>query len=101
MPDEPRRLAQHGGQRVKGAQSVRHYGTSKSYLVDRLRRENLTSLAEAVERGRVSAYAVATRLGWITRHPITGTGSENQARRRRHQLDTLMREGYFDARQRG
>jgi hypothetical protein len=80
MADEP------GGRRSKG-----QHGTSRTYIIDRLRREGRTDLAAAVESGRVSAYAVGCELDWMTRHARLGTGSTNQAKRRRHQLRTLMR----------
>jgi hypothetical protein len=91
MAEEPQ-LGRHGGKRIKGQQAVRHHGTNKSYIVSRLKRENLLDLVAAIESGRVSAYAVAIELGWASRRPTLGTGSGNQARRRRHQLATLMRE---------
>jgi hypothetical protein len=89
---EELQLTRHGGRRTKGAQTVRQYGSSRSYIIDRLKRENLLALVGAVEAGRVSAYAIAIELGWIRRRPTLGTGSENQATRRRHQLNTLLRE---------
>jgi len=56
-------------------------GTSRDYIIGRLRREKLDHLADAVERGEVSAYAIACELGWQKRK-ILGTGSENEAKRR-------------------
>jgi hypothetical protein len=97
MPEEPQ-LGPHGGKRVKGQQAVRQHGTSKSYIISRLRRENLPHLAAAIESGRVSAFAIATQFGWASRRPTLGTGSPNQAKRRRHQLATVMREGRRDVR---
>src|SRR5262245_34495361 len=42
-------------------------GTSRSYLLRRLRRAGRPDLVAAIEDGRVSAYAVAVALGWQTR----------------------------------
>jgi hypothetical protein len=56
-------------------------GTSREYIIGRLRREKRDDLADAVECGKVSAYAIAVELGWQKRK-ILGTGSENQAKRR-------------------
>jgi hypothetical protein len=67
-------------------------GTSRVYLLNRLRREGHTDLADAVEAGKISAYAIAVELGWVTRHPIVGTGSSNQAKRRQHRIRAVLRE---------
>ena len=67
-------------------------GTSREYLLDRLRRVGPPDLVEAVEAGHVSAYAVACEMGWMRRPAPIGTGSTNQAKRRRFQLDALMSE---------
>jgi hypothetical protein len=90
MTEDQQSSAQH----IKG---TRHYGTSRAYVLDRLRRAGLTDLANAVERGRISAHAAAVQLGWVRRRPTLGTGSGNQARGRRYRLKALMREGQFDA----
>jgi len=74
----------------------RQHGTSRSYLIDRLRREGLADLVAAIESGRVSAYAVGCELGWVTRHATLGTGSTNQSKRRRYQLRILLRESRSD-----
>ena len=71
---------------------MRQDGTSRAYLIERLRREGRADLVAAVESGQVSAYAVAVDLGWVTRHPTLGTGSTNQAKRREHQLNNVLRE---------
>jgi hypothetical protein len=71
---------------------VRQNGTSRAYLIERLRREGRADLVAAVESGQVSAYAVAVDLGWVARHPTFGTGSTNQAKRREHQLNNVLRE---------
>jgi len=76
----------------EGPRVVRQDGTSRAYLIERLRREGRADLVAAVESGQVSAYAVAVDLGWVTRHPTLGTGSTNQAKRREHQLNNVLRE---------
>ena len=63
-------------------------GTSREYIIGRLRREKLDHLVEAIERGQVSAYAIACELGWQKRK-ILGTGSENEAKRRAWALHKL------------
>ena len=63
-------------------------GTSREYIISRLRREKLDHLADAVERNEVSAFAVACELGWHKRK-IQGGGSENQAKRRAWALHKL------------
>jgi hypothetical protein len=73
------------------------YGTSRRYLLARMRQEGLHALAAAVEAGRVSAFAAAIELGWQKPPVRTGTGSPNQAKRRRMQIRALIREGLFDA----
>jgi hypothetical protein len=71
------------------------HGTSKRYLVSRLRRtEGLSHLADAVEAGKISAHAVAIELGWIRRPPLKG-GSTNAAKRRRIELQRLLREAAY------
>ena len=57
-------------------------GTSRRYLIRRLRREGRPDLAEAIERDQIAAYAVACALGWQRRQNVRGTGSGNQAKRR-------------------
>jgi hypothetical protein len=61
-------------------------GTSRRYLIRRLRREGRLDLAEAVERDEIAAYAVACALGWQRRQNVRGTGSTNQAKRRAFRL---------------
>lgn len=89
MAEDPR-SNRRDGRRIK------QHGTSRGYILERLRRAGQTDLAIAVESGRVSAYAIACELGWITRHPTLGTGSTNQAKRRRYRLDTLLGSGRPD-----
>jgi hypothetical protein len=64
----------------------RPLGTSREYILDRLRREGHHSWLEAVENGRLSAFAVACELGWAQRPPTLTGEKAHQAKRRRHQL---------------
>ena len=64
-------------------------GTSRTYIVERLRREGMPDLADAVEDGQVSAYAIACELGWQKRPEPLGTGSPNEAKRRAWRLRAL------------
>jgi hypothetical protein len=64
-------------------------GTSVSHLIKRLRDLGRQDLLDAVEGGRISAYAAAEWAGLLTRRPIEGTGSTNRARRRQRQLEAL------------
>jgi hypothetical protein len=73
----------------------RHYhGTSRRYILARLRQEGLGALAEAVTERRVSAYAIAAELGWVRRSERT-VGSPNAEKRRRLQIAVLKSEGLF------
>jgi hypothetical protein len=64
------------------------HGTSKAYIVDRLKRENQIAFLGAIERGELTPFAVACALGWVERQetlvPITP-----QARKRQHRLKTI------------
>ena len=68
---------------------VSHYGTSRDYLLRRLRLEGYDDLAQAVEAGEVSAFSVAVALGWRRRPQTLGVGSSNEARRRAYRLSKL------------
>jgi len=68
------------------------HGTSKAYIVDRLRRENQTALLAAVEVGTITAMAAAVELGWVKRPPGMG-GSTHKAKRIQHQLQAITGEG--------
>jgi hypothetical protein len=63
-------------------------GTSRAYIISRLRREGMSHLAEAIENGECSAFEIACELGWQKRR-ILGTGSENQAKARAWRLRAL------------
>src|SRR5262245_7511173 len=65
-------------------------GTSRAYILHRLRKAGRADLIEAIEAGEISALAVAIELGWARRRPTLGTGSTNQARLRQHRLTLLM-----------
>ena len=56
-------------------------GTSRDYILTRLKREKLDHFIEAIEGGQVSAYAIAASLGWTTRPAVLGTGSDNETKR--------------------
>jgi hypothetical protein len=68
------------------------HGTSKQYLVERLRRENQTALLAAVEAGKITALSAAVSLGWVRRPPRMG-GSTHRAKRIQHQLRAITGEG--------
>jgi hypothetical protein len=66
-----------------------HRGTSRAYLLRKLRLAGRTDLVTAIELGEVTTLACAVALGWRKRPPILGTGSSNQAKRREHRLRAL------------
>jgi hypothetical protein len=85
MPDQPEATySQRPG--------VRHFGNSREYLLDRMRREGLTRCVEAVERGELSAFEIAVALGWQKRRPILGTGNMSRAKRREIKLRTILQQ---------
>ena len=49
---------------------TRQTGTSRAYLLKRLRRDGYGDLLAAVENGRLSAYAAAEAAGYVTRRPV-------------------------------
>jgi hypothetical protein len=67
-------------------------GTSREYLISRLRKEGHFTLLAAVERGDLSAFAAAEECGFVTRRPTLGTGSENATRRRLFALRAALRD---------
>jgi hypothetical protein len=71
--------------------SPRPTGTSRAYFLERLKREGRADLLAAIENGQLSAYAAAEAAGYVTRRPILGTGSTNQARRRARVVDGEIR----------
>ena len=66
-------------------------GTSREYLLDRLQRAGRFDLLEGVARGRISVLTAAEAAGFVRRRPITGRGSPNAAKRRRFELQALLR----------
>jgi hypothetical protein len=67
-------------------------GTGRDYIIARLQRAGLTDFVVAIENGRVSAFAIGCKLGWIKRPRPLGTGSPNRTKRRQHAMRILMRE---------
>jgi hypothetical protein len=65
----------------------RRLGTSREYILGRLKREGLTQWIEPIESGRLSAYAVACELGWAKRAATLSGESSGQAKRRRVALE--------------
>jgi hypothetical protein len=80
----------------KHPQSPRLGSTSRPYIIRRLQNLGLHGLVTAIGQGRVSAHTVAVELGWVRPRPLHG-GSPNKAKRRRYQVNALIREGLFDA----
>jgi hypothetical protein len=72
------------------------HGTSKQYLVERLRRENQTALLAAVEAGEISALSAAVSLGWIQRPPVVGKYPHRE-KQRQHRLRAITGEGLSPA----
>jgi hypothetical protein len=66
-----------------------HRGTSRAYLLRKLRLAGRDDLVEAILSGEASAFSVAVALGWRKRPKVLGTGSENQSRRRGYRLRAL------------
>ena len=64
-------------------------GTSRDYLIRKLREAGRNDLVAAIEAKQVSAFACAEALGWRKRAPIRGTGSSNQSKRIAWALHTL------------
>jgi len=72
------------------------HGTSKAYIVDRLRREGETALLSAVETGKITAMAAAVSLGWVLRPPKRG-GNLQRTKRIAHQVRAVTGEGLSPA----
>jgi hypothetical protein len=66
----------------------RQHGHSRAYILDRLRRENQTELAAAVERREVSAFSAAVSLGW-TQRPPSAAAVTHQARKRQLRFQAI------------
>jgi hypothetical protein len=63
-------------------------GTSRSYLIDRLKRENHVDLAAAVESGALTPFAAAAGLGWVKRRATVATVT-HQARKRQVRFQAI------------
>jgi|SRR6516162_11825049 len=72
------------------------HGTSRAYILRRLRSEGLDYLADAVEAGRISAHGVGLELGWFRRPNLVGR-TDNQAKLRRFRFRQLLREAQANA----
>jgi hypothetical protein len=69
------------------------HGTSKQYLVERLRRENQTAFLAAIEAGKITALTAAVELGWVKRPPGMGGGNIQRTKRIAHQVRTITGAG--------
>jgi hypothetical protein len=74
---------------------VLRVSTSVAYLRKRLADIGRYDLLEACERGEVSTYACAEEAGLVTRRPIEGNGSPNQAKKRAWDLARITRQTKF------
>ena len=61
------------------------HGTSKAYIVQRLRDQGETALLAAVETGKITALTAAVELGWVLRPPKRG-GNIQRTKRIAHQV---------------
>jgi len=66
-------------------------GTSVEYLTRRLQQAGRVDLLDAIAHRRLSVFAAAEAAGFLTRRPVTGRGSSNAAKRRRFQVQALLR----------
>ena len=66
----------------------RQYGNSRAYIIDRLKRENQTALAAAVQAGTLTAFSAAVQCGWSKRPPAAATVT-HQARKRQVRLRAI------------
>jgi len=69
------------------------HGTSKAYIVQRLKDQGETTLLAAVEAGKITALTAAVELGWVKRPPATGGGSIQRTKRIAHQVRTITGKG--------
>src|SRR5262249_30949427 len=74
------------------------HGTSKRYIVDRLKREGETALLAAVEAGKITALTAAVELGWVQRPPVVGKYPQ-RAKRRDFQLRAIADDGHVTSAQ--
>jgi len=68
------------------------HGTSKRYIIDRLKREGETALLAAVEAGEITALTAAVELGWVKRPPVVGRYPHRE-KQRQHRLRAITGEG--------
>src|SRR5262249_13905369 len=66
-----------------------HRGTSRTYLLRKLRLAGRYDLAAAIEAGEAGAFEIAVALGWRKRPKRVGGGSDNEAKRRAFRLRAL------------
>jgi hypothetical protein len=59
-------------------------GTGRAYIINRLKRAGHVDWLQAIQDGKVSAFAVAVTLGWAKRPPTRSGARANQAKRRHH-----------------
>jgi hypothetical protein len=93
MDDEPK-LGQHGGPRRKGQHASKKIkaGTSREYILARLRRDRAFDLLNGVLENKISAYTAAVEMNYTKRaerHGI-GLGHGNQERTRDWALHRLL-----------
>src|SRR6516162_1768138 len=72
------------------------HGTSKAYIVQRLRDQGETALLAAVESGKITALTAAVELGWVLRPPKRG-GNIQRTKRIAHQVRAVTGEGLSPA----
>jgi hypothetical protein len=76
-----------------------HRGTSKAYIIRRLRQEEgLSFLADAIESGVITSHAVALELGWVDRPDFLGV-RDGQSKQRHFLFQRLVREAARAARE--
>src|SRR5262249_56022773 len=66
-------------------------GTSREYLLSRLQKAGRTDLLEAVASGKLSVFSAAEACGFVRRRGVTRRGSPHAAKRRRFQLQSVLR----------
>jgi len=68
------------------------HGTSKAYIIKRLKDQGESELLAAVEAGKITAFSAAISLGWVRKSPGKG-GSTHKAKRIQHQLRAITGQG--------
>jgi hypothetical protein len=64
------------------------HGTSKAYIVQRLKDQGETALLAAVEAGEITALTAAVSLGWVKRPPVVGRYPHRE-KQRQHRLRAI------------